>query len=271
MQTPPYIIAEIGSNCFKYSTPERNLKLAYEQIDAAKACGADATKFQMFTNLELYGVDSHTDYALPREWIPLLKAHCDKRKIDFLCSAFSLSGFHNLNPYVDFHKVASPEACSKEILNSVLCMANPVIVSNGCMTSGEQIAMITSNLWGADDVLLECVSEYPAKFRDYDFGSISNLARKHRILWGVSDHTKTYHTALSALHLGARMFEKHVDLVSVSALKTPDTCVSADMHDFKKYCNKLRSYTAVTDYYNNKMSAKKLYGRQASGYRPRHG
>ena len=38
----PYIIAEIGNN------HEGNVSLAYKLIDAAKAAGADAAKFQTF-------------------------------------------------------------------------------------------------------------------------------------------------------------------------------------------------------------------------------
>ena len=266
-----YIIAEIGSNCLKYRSEERNLKLAFEQITAAKQCGADAVKFQMFTHKELFGVEKESQYELPKEWIPKLHDFCKKRKIDFLCSAFSLQGFHHLNPFVNYHKVASPEACSSQILNSVLCMANPVIVSNGCLTYREQQELVQSDLWGADDVLLECVSEYPASAHSYDLGHIVKLASKFRILWGLSDHTLSVVAAKQARQLGATFFEKHVDLVSVSAPKTPDSTVSADYHDFKKYCNVLKSYSPSIDYYDSKLEAKKKYGRQKNGYRPVNG
>lgn len=269
--TDIYIIAEIGSNCFKYRGKDRNLRLAYEQIDAAKMCGADAVKFQMFTHKELFGVEEPSEYELPKEWIPKLKDHCDKRRIDFLCSAFSLQGFHHLNPFVNYHKVASPEACSKQILNSVLCMANPVIVSNGCLTYEEQVEIVESNLWGADDVMLECVSEYPASVYDYNFEPITKLAAKYRLLWGLSDHTISNVAAKQARQLGATYFEKHVDLVSVSARKTPDAPVSADMHDFKRYCNILKNYRPNVDYFQIKQEAKKKYGRQKNGYRPSNG
>jgi sialic acid synthase SpsE len=263
-----YIVAEIGSNCFKYRKEERNLKLALDQIDAAKICGADAVKFQMFTHKELFGVEKYSEYELPKEWLPRLKAHCDKRKIDFLCSGFSLQGFRHLNIFVDIHKIASPEACSETLLNSVLCMANPVIVSNGCLTYAEQVDLVRSELWGADDVLLECVSRYPAKYDDYDLYPITSLASKYRCLWGVSDHTLNPGIAFKARQLGATYFEKHVDLVSVSAQKTPDSCVSADMFDFKKYCNLLKSYRPTLDYHESKLAAKKKYGRRGNGYRP---
>jgi len=266
-----YIIGEIGSNCFKYKSLERNLQLAFEQIDAAKQCGADAVKFQMFTHKELFGVVRESKYELPKEWVPKLHDHCKKRKIDFLCSAFSLQGFHHLNPYVNYHKVASPEACSTPILNSVLCMANPVIVSNGCLTYDEQIELVKSNLWGADDVLMECVSEYPASTYSYDLGHIVKLASKYRILWGLSDHTLSLVAAKQARQLGATYFEKHVDLVSTSAAKTPDSPVSADYYDFKRYCSVLKSYRPSIDYYDAKREAKKKYGRQKNGYRPING
>lgn len=267
----PYVIAEIGSNCFKYKDARKNFALATQQIDAAKQCGADAVKFQLFTYKELYGVDgpegAESPYALPKEWVPDLKEHCRSRRIEFMCSAFSVQGFYHLNPYVNTHKIASPEACFKPLVEAVMCMDNPVIVSNGCLTEDEQIQVIDNPLWGANDVLMECVSEYPANRRDYDLSKIHALASDYDILWGLSDHTKGSAVAIQALQLGASHFEKHVDLVASAAAKTPDSCVSMDFYDFERYVKDLKEYKK-TEYDKKKRACKKLYGRTASGYRP---
>lgn len=266
-----YIIAEIGSNCLKFSSEESNLQLAKDQIAVAKACGADAVKFQLFTYRELYGLSAPNDYdkryELPKYWIPLLKDYCKKIKIDFMCSAFSIDGYKYLEPHVNTHKIASPEACNKNFVTAVQGLGNPVIISNGCMLFDEQWEMVGQDSWGADDVLLECVSDYPASIYSHDFSKITKIARDYNIRWGLSDHTAGYITAMQARALGATVFEKHVDLAAVAGPKTPDTCVSMDSVSFGEYSSMLKDFKP-SGYDKRKRKAKELYGREASGFRP---
>lgn len=266
-----YIIAEIGSNCLKYKSEEKNLQLAKEQIAAAKACGADAAKFQLFTYQELYGLSAPEDYKeryeLPKHWIPTLKEFCQKFKIDFMCSAFSVYGYKFIDEHVNTHKIASPEAASKNLVSAVQSMGNPIFISNGCLTYEEQCELAGADSWGADDIMLECVSNYPASIYDYDFSRITQLARDYRLHWGLSDHTTGSAVAMQARSLGARVFEKHVDLAAISAPNTPDTCVSMERREFESYCSKLKSYKPY-QYDRRKRTSKELYGRDASGFRP---
>jgi len=266
-----YIIAEVGSNCLKYRTLEKNLALSKEQIVSAKACGADAVKFQFFKYEELYGLSAPKDYdrkfELPYEMIPKLKEYCDHYRIDFLCSAFSTSGFKKLDEYVGMHKIASPEAKCPGIVAAVQALGNPIIISNGCLTFEEQYELVGSDAWGADDVMLECVSSYPASAWDYDFSKIMEIARTFNITWGISDHTTGHLAAYTARKCGATYFEKHVDLAAISAPSTPDTCVSADRYIFEEYCGRIREIKA-SDYDKSKKAASKLYGRDKSWYRP---
>ena len=46
--SPPYVIAEIGSNF------DQSLNKALRLINVAKNCGADAVKFQLFDGKKLY-------------------------------------------------------------------------------------------------------------------------------------------------------------------------------------------------------------------------
>jgi N,N'-diacetyllegionaminate synthase len=265
-----YIIAEIGSNWKKFENAEQNFNLACDQIDVAKISGADAVKFQLFTQKELYGKEiEKSGYELPKSWIPRLHEHCKKRKIDFMCSAFSVAGFKYVNEHVNIHKIASPEACYRPLIQAVQAMANSIIISNGCLTFEEQEEVVKSELWGADDVLMECVSNYPASPLDYNFSACVLLAKKHRILWGISDHTLSNYAALHAKRLGATYFEKHVDFVKTSYKKTPDSCVSIDRYDFEKYVQMLRKSQDVV-YDERKKNSKNKYGRKSTGFRP-HG
>lgn len=257
----PYVIAEIGSNwtclfdCLK-------------QIKAAKECGADAVKFQLYTYKELYGVSGDMAGELPAEWVPTLSVECENQGIDFMCSAFSIDGFKYLDPYVSYQKIASPEACSSKMLDAVFELGSSVIISNGCLTYEDQVRIIDGFEWGADDVLLECVSSYPAGSSDYNLSRIVELADEYDIRWGLSDHTRSENLAMVAVGLGAEVFEKHVDLIGVYEKKhTADTCVSANFEEFKHYVSLIKSYKHI-DYDRGKIQARNLYGRMYSGYRP---
>lgn len=253
----PYIIAEIGSNW-------RTLDDCLVQINGAKECGADAVKFQLFTYKELFGIDGEIKGKLPREWVSILAAHCKDTDIDFMCSAFSPEGFEFLDPYVTTHKIASPEACCSKILEKVFSLGNPIFLSNGCLTIEEQVEIIDGPYWGADDVLLECVSQYPADPTMYKLRRCASLQEVYDISWGISDHTLGNFVAMTARTLGACVFEKHVDFIG---LDTADSCVSMGLEEFKKYVDVI-FYCKDSEYDKVKREARRKYGRTASGYRP---
>jgi sialic acid synthase SpsE len=254
----PYIIAEIGSNW-------KDLHSAKKQITLAKKAGASAVKFQLFTFKELYGIEGENTHSLPREWVRELSLYCNSVNIDFLCSGFSVEGFKYLDPHVHIHKIASPEACCDKIKETVFSLGNPVILSNGCLTYDEQFEIVDGPNWGASDVLLECISKYPATEEDYDLSQIVEIAEDYDINWGISDHTKNNCVAVLARSLGASVFEKHVSFIDVGV--TPDTCVSISGPEFEYYVKAIKAYKN-TKYDKEKRACKKLYGRTASGYRP---
>lgn len=97
---PCYIIAEAGSN-WKIGSDEENQITARALIDAAKAAGADAVKFQTFRAKNTYvsnAGDSNylkqtgevrnvfdliADLEMPYEMVAELKVYADKAGIDF--------------------------------------------------------------------------------------------------------------------------------------------------------------------------------------------
>ncbi len=270
----PYIIAEIGSNCFTWDDPQRNHENAIAQIGAASIAGASAVKFQMFTARELYGPDVvGTDkekevdkYALPRDWLWDLKAACDVHDVDFLCSAFSVDGFKFLDEYVPMHKVASPEVLDMDILTHLFEeQTKPSIFSLGCGGAG-------LSDWGLEhhDVLLSCVSNYPAAPEDYDFFSARHYSAQYGCYWGISDHTGGSELAVKARRHGATYFETHVDFFKGQGALTPDTCVSLDAAGFKMYVQDIKA-AEVHDFAAVKELAAAKYGRRKIGdgwYRP---
>jgi sialic acid synthase SpsE len=271
----PIIIAEIGSNIFKSQEPEEVFNNACSQIEVAKRCGATAVKFQMFTAKELFGPTvSNSEFeqkidrcSLPRYTIPLLYDHCKDVEIEFMCSAFSADGYDFLEPYVKTHKIASPEAVSKDLVDYVFSTDKRVILSNGCLTKAEQNSYVgDTSKWGADDILMECVSKYPATTSMYDLVGMANYAKANNILWGVSDHTSGVAVAVTARRLGAMCFETHVDFLPGGS-ETPDKCVSTDPEGFAMYCEKIREQDTI-DLWDYKLKARALYARRSNGYRP---
>src|SRR5688572_1365117 len=105
-----FIIAEIGSNhC-------QNIETAYESIDACKAAGADAVKFQSIDIDQLYlrpsqeTVDLHKKIDLPEDWHYNLKEYCDKKGIIFFSTPTYLRSIDILEEIkVPLYKLASAQ------------------------------------------------------------------------------------------------------------------------------------------------------------------
>ena len=262
----PYIIAEIGSNCFKSEDEAINLEAAKRQCRKAREHGADAAKFQMYTAAEIYGPrvvgsdfeKSFNKFAMPEHWLEELSSECIASGIEFMCSGFSVLGFLKIEPFVQRHKLASPEVCSDDLCDYLFSQSKPVIFSLGCTLNYADIIKIQRRA-RKRDVALECASNYPAEIQDYDLG----FAKDNFGKWGVSDHTKTNHLALYARARGARYFEKHVDFLPWGS-ETPDTKVSIGPDEFASYAKAIRAVDA-----NDKVrtNSKRSYGRVKS----RHG
>jgi sialic acid synthase SpsE len=270
-----YIIAEIGSNCFKFNDGMRNFECAVRQIEGAKASGADAVKFQLFTSKELWGPACHDQdfataqdqFAMPEHWLPELASICLGHDIDFLCSAFSVDGFKKVEPYVRFHKIASPEVLDKTIVRYVARNPKPAIYSLGCKSYTHNYDFRTQ--LSQVDLILECVSDYPADPCHYDLISVREMAMSVGCRWGISDHTAVNWLARYARSIGASVFEKHVDFYPVGR-DTPDAVVSVAGEEFRRYVGTIRDQDVV-GHKALKLAPAAKYGRRMTPhgwYRP---
>lgn len=227
----PYIIAEIGSNF-------RNYEDCIVSIQQAKHAGADAVKFQLYTDEELYGfkLEKEMPGLLWRNWLPQLKYEADKFKIDFLCTAFSPDGYQTVNEYVSMHKVASAEATHLRILQKVKSFGKPVILSTGAKGK-DDIHMALEVLKPLDVTLMYCVAAYPAQ--DIDLYQIHSLRGIFRTSVGYSDHSTDIETIppLSFSH-GGCMIEKHFTIIP--EIETPDRPHSINPDQFKRMVFSIR-------------------------------
>jgi sialic acid synthase SpsE len=223
---PCYVIAEAGAN------HDRDLDVARRLIDVAADAGADAVKFQTYSGRTLYSTKTPRfdylgelgakpahelldDVALPREWQPLLAAHCRDAGIEFLSSPFDRAAVDELDALdVAAYKIASFELVDIPLIEYTASKGRPLILSTGMASLGEiEDAVDAARRAGAPDVcLLQCASLYPSPAHIMNLRAIPTMAAAFDLPVGLSDHTLGIHVATAAIALGAQLLEKHFTL-----------------------------------------------------------
>ena len=242
---PPYIIAEIS--CNHGGSPKR----AHKLLEAAKACGADAVKFQAvepqkitincdrpeFTIADgpwkgqnLFKLYSKT--KTPFAWFPELKQHADHIGITWLASVFDKTAV-DLMVELDAPaiKIASFEIVDTALIQYAAATGKPLIISTGMASYAEVSAAIKAigPYKFQEHALLHCVSSYPTPVDQ------ANLLRvkygiRHGFVDGISDHSVGPVVPIAAVACGAHIIEKHFQLSYFP--DTEDTPFSLDEIDF---------------------------------------
>ena len=112
---------------------------------------------------------------------------------------------------VPFWKVGSGDIFDFVLLDYLAKTKKPVIYSTG-MASLKELDDIIAHLFarGVPQVVLYCVSKYPAPKKYFNLGTIEYLKEKYpHVAIGFSDHSLGHDIALAAVKLGARVIEKH--------------------------------------------------------------
>lgn len=252
---PTYVIAEIGVN------HNGDLALAHRLIDAAKATGADAVKFQTFRTDALVvasaakagyqqqttGEGNQSDMLraleLPFAAFAELKRHCDDVKIDFLSTAFdaeSLDFVASLRPVC--LKWPSGEINNRPLLGQAKGMGLPVLLSTGMGTLAEIEAALGWLGAAAEVAILQCVSNYPARIEDQNLRTLPVMSAAFGRPVGFSDHTDGPYAALVARALGMAVLEKHFTLDKT--MSGPDHAASIEPDEFKQMVSLLRQVEA---------------------------
>jgi N-acetylneuraminate synthase len=211
-------IAEVSSN------HSRDLKRCYHFIDASAEAGCQAVKFQHFRVDQLFAPEilarsekhrARQQWELPLEFLPLLAQRARERGIQFSCTPFYLKAVHELEPHVDFYKIASYELLWDELLAACARTGKPVILSTGMATLEEithAVAVLRTN-GCPEPTLLHCTSAYPTPYQEANLGAIETIRRATGCAVGWSDHTvepAVIHRAIH--HWQARVIEFHLDL-----------------------------------------------------------
>ncbi len=267
----PYIIAEIGSNF------DQDFETACKLIDVAKKSGADAVKFQLFKSEALYPKKDELynlfkKVELDPKWIPQLSEYCSKIKIDFLASAFDPLSLDILEKNeVIAHKIASSETTNLLLLNKVAKTGKPLIISTGMcdFVDIEEALCISYANKNHNICIMQCGSLYPLDSKNANLNVIDTFQKKYNHLVGFSDHTLDNTAAITAVGVGARIFEKHITLDNKS--KGPDHFYALEPNKFKSYVDAIKkSFLCLGSYDKNLLEDEKKIGRREGLYLSRN-
>lgn len=253
---PPYLVAEIGTN------HNRSLETARDMVRRVAQAGCDCAKFQIYEPGEIVsGRISARDYGLnglygdisaremferhlktPKAWFPELRDLCHTLGLD--CAA-TIHGPDSLawaqEMAFDVIKVASMDHTNIPLLESLInTVAAPILISFGMAQLDDidtAVASLREHRHGIG--LFHCVASYPPEPHELRLGNIVALGDRYNLPIGFSDHTEDGTTALMALALGARFFEKHVTLDRRSS--GPDHPFALEFENLAQYAQQLKA------------------------------
>lgn len=270
----PYILAEAGVN------HECSMVNAIKLIDDAAIGGADGIKFQYYKAEKLASIYSPAYWDLKKEKtksqfelfkkydkfdiknFKILRSHCKKKKIDFLCTPFDFESAKELNSLLDVFKISSSDITNKPFIQYISKFNKPIILSTGASSMKEiKRAFSWISLPKEKIMLLHCILSYPTKDKDANLGMISDLKLNFpKIKIGYSDHTEPRNMVVTnlAFNLGCVLVEKHFTFNK--KLRGNDHYHSADKKDLKK----LRNYLKLTKVILGQMKKKVINSEKKS-------
>lgn len=250
-----FIIAEAGVN------HNGSLDLAFQLVERAKACHADAVKFQSFradrivTRSAAKAAYQERTSGYAESQFEMLKRlelnndahrrlieHCREINIEFLSSPFDEESVDLLDSLgVSQFKVPSGEITNLPLLQHIARKGRPIILSTGMANLGEvEEAVGTLQAAGSVQItLLHCVTEYPAPYGEINLRAMQTLRTAFGLPVGYSDHTPGIEIAIAAVAMGAEVIEKHFTLDR--SLAGPDHRASLEPAEFKQMAVAIRN------------------------------
>jgi|TARA_B110000495_G_C22986632_1_gene580534 N,N'-diacetyllegionaminate synthase len=256
---PIFIIAEAGSN-WRMGDSKRDMKMAKTLIDVGSDAGADAIKFQTYRSESVYvpnagdsdylsksGIKESInkifdDLSMPYEMIPELYEYCNSKNIEFMSTPFSVEDAKQIDPYVNYHKIASYEISHYRLIEFIAKTNKPTFLSTGGATIDE-IEWAVNHFYkngGINITLLQTTAKYPAPLESLNIYSMDILKNRFNVSVGLSDHSiDPVIGPVCATALGASVIEKHFTLNK--KLPGPDHSFALDPNELKKMVKAIRN------------------------------
>lgn len=255
-----FVIAEAGVN------HNGSLQMALQLCDAARACGADAVKFQTFRAQDLVVPGAPTagyqarqtgqqdqfalleQLELSEDHHRAIWAHCESIGIEFFSTPFSIDAVDLLVRLgVRRIKLSSGELTHRALVEHAAATRLPLLVSTGMATMDEireALGWIAAARGGLNEVtVLHCTSAYPARDEVLNLAAIGSMMRDLRVPIGYSDHSLGIEASLAAVALGASVVEKHLTLDRT--LPGPDHSASLEPPEFTRMVQGIRRVQAM--------------------------
>jgi pseudaminic acid synthase len=246
----PLVIAEMSAN------HNGDIETAFQIVRLAASAGAKVVKFQHYTPDTLTirsplpefrvrggtlwdGTDLYDLYAeamMPWEWTRDLVDLCKELGIGWFSSPFDHTAVDFLEEFdVPAYKVASFEVVDLPLIQYMAETGKPMVISTGMATLEEIDRAVDAAARGGCNkpMLLRCNSAYPSEPSEMDLAAIPFLRSRYGCEVGLSDHSIGALAAVTAVGLGATIFEKHVTNVRTSV--GADAAFSADADEFHQY------------------------------------
>lgn len=233
------IIAEIGWNHMG------DMNLAAEMISESSKSGASYAKFQTWkvSRLKSGSWDSdgrreiYEKAELSTDDHIYLIDTCNKNKIQFLSSAFSIEDAQLLHELgCKKVKIPSFECTNRELIDYCNNQFSEIIISTGTATK-EEIDDLKQIVNLERTVVMHCVSSYPCT------SSIANLPRIKYLQdnfprVGYSDHTQGIDVARASINYKVEYIEKHFTIDnSLPGRDNKFAILPQDIKDLNNYIN----------------------------------
>ena len=250
-----YIIAEVGTN------HNGSLKTALKYVDELSTTGVDAIKFQIGDFNEVYSnklfAPNYQKNLLRKNnnYTNVVKARllsysdhkkifkrCQKKNVDYLCSAFDLQSLKYITKNMDlkFYKIPSSEIYSIDLLKFMSKKNKKIILSTGMSNIkdiGSCIKILNEN-FKKNITVLHCVSDYPVNLNKINMNFMPTLKKIFKYDIGYSDHSNQILPCIVAVAMGAKIIEKHVTFDTKS--HGADHKASISVKDFKEMVKQIR-------------------------------
>lgn len=277
--SPVYIIAEISAN------HNGSIDIAKEMIKAAKQAGADAVKLQTYT-ADTITLDCRNEYFqikqgtvwdgknlhdlykeayMPWEWQQELKKYADELGIILFSSPFDKTSVDFLEDIdVPAYKIASFEITDIPLIEYVASKGKPVIISTGIAKQEEihEALQACKNAGNNEIILLKCTSSYPAPLEEMNLATITDMIEKFGVPVGLSDHSLSIVTPITAVALGACVIEKH--FILKREMGGPDAAFSLEIDEFAHMVKVVRDAEKIIGKVSYELSEKSLKNREFS-------